>query len=49
MTGRTTIDRVIHSLICVRLGQELGTSSEAAQTLAGVVELLIRAAGAFCP
>ena len=46
---RTAMDRLIHSLICVRLGQELGTSSEAAQTLAGVVELLIRAASVFCP
>lgn len=46
---RTTYDRLIHSLLCVRLGQELGSSSELAQTLAGVVELLIRAASAFCP
>lgn len=49
MTSRATMDRLIHSLLCIRLGQELGTSSEAAQTLAGVVELLIRAAGIFCP
>ena len=47
--SRTTYDRLIHSLLCVRLGQELGTSSEAAQAIAGVVELLIRAACAFCP
>lgn len=46
---RVTWDRLIQSLLCVRLGQELGTSSEAAQTIAGVVELLIRAAAAFCP
>lgn len=46
---RLTYDRLIHSLLCVRLGQELGTSSEAAQTLAGAVELLIRAAAIFCP
>ena len=45
---RTTYDRLIHSLLCVRLGQELGTSSDAAQTVAGVVELLIRAASVFC-
>lgn len=45
---RLTYDRVIHSLLCVRLGQELGSSSEAAQTIAGVVELLIRAASVFC-
>ena len=46
---RTTYDRLIHSLLCVRLGQELGSSSDAAQTLAGAVELLIRAAACFCP
>lgn len=44
---RMTYDRLIHSLLCVRLGQELGSSSEAAQTLAGVVELLVRVAAAF--
>ena len=41
------IDNVIHSLLCVRLGQELGASSEAAQALAGAVDLLIRVVGAF--
>ena len=46
---KTTMDRLIHSLVMIRLGQELGSSSEAAQTLAGVVELLIRAASVFCP
>jgi hypothetical protein len=44
---KTTMDRLIHSLLCVRLGQELGTSSDAAQTLAGVVELLVRVAAAL--
>lgn len=44
---RTTMDRLIHSLLCVRLGQELGTSSEAAQALAGAVDLLIRVVAAF--
>jgi hypothetical protein len=43
------VDRLIHSLLCVRLGQELGTSSEAAQAIAGAVELLIKAAAAFSP
>lgn len=46
---RTTYDRLIHSLLCVRLGQELGSSSDAAQTVAGLVELLVRAAGVFSP
>lgn len=45
---KPTTDRLIHSLLCIRLGQELGASSEAAQAIAGMVDLLIRAAGAFC-
>jgi hypothetical protein len=45
---RLTIDRLIHSLLCVRLGQELGTSSDAAQAIAGAVELVLKAAAAFC-
>lgn len=44
---RLTYDRLIHSLLCVRLGQELGSSSDAAQTIAGIVEALIRAAAVF--
>ena len=32
---------LMHSLILVRLGQELGTDSEAARTLAGVLDLLV--------
>jgi hypothetical protein len=43
------IDRVLHSLLCVRLGQELGTSSDAAQAIAGAVELLVKAAAIICP
>lgn len=42
-----TWDRTIHSLVMIRLGQELGTSSEAAQTIAGIVELLIRVGGSL--
>ena len=44
---KPTIDRVIHSLLCVRLGQELGCSSDAAQAIAGAVEMLIRLASVF--
>ena len=44
---RLTIDRVIHGLVLIRFGQELGTSSELAQAVAGAVELLIRAAAIF--
>ena len=44
---RLTIDRVIHSLVMVRLGQELGTSSEAAKAVAAAVDFLIRAASVF--
>jgi hypothetical protein len=43
------LDRVIHSLLCVRLGQELGTSSEAAQAIAAAVEMLVKAAAIICP
>ena len=40
-------DRLIHSLLCVRLGQELGTSSDIAQAVAGAVELLLKLAAVF--
>jgi hypothetical protein len=46
---RDTWDRLINSLLCVRLGQELGTSSDLAQAVAGAVELLIRVAAIFSP
>ena len=44
---RLTIDRLIHSLLCVRLGQELGTSSDAAQAIAGAVEMVVKIAAVF--
>ena len=44
---KTTMDRLIHSLLCVRLGQELGTSSDIAQAVAGAVELLVKLAAVF--
>jgi hypothetical protein len=31
----------LHSLLCVRLGQELGTASELAQTVAHCIDFLI--------
>jgi len=34
------LDRIIHSLVMVRLGQELGTNSELAQTLASCIDVL---------
>jgi hypothetical protein len=34
------IDRIIHSLVMVRFGQELGTDSELAQAVAGCIDLL---------
>jgi hypothetical protein len=46
---RDTWDRLINSLLCVRLGQELGTSSDIAQAVAGAVETLIRVAAIFSP
>jgi hypothetical protein len=38
---RLTWSRVIDSLVMVRLGQELGTSSELAQSIAGVIDAAI--------
>jgi hypothetical protein len=34
------IDRIIHSLVMVRFGQELGTDSEIAQSVAGCIDVL---------
>jgi hypothetical protein len=31
----------IHSLLCIRLGQELGTSSELAQTIAHSIDFAV--------
>jgi hypothetical protein len=42
---RLTWSRVIDSLVMVRLGQELGTSSELAQSLAGVIDAAIAILG----
>lgn len=44
---RKTWDRLIHSLLMVRLGQELGTDSELAQTIAGSIDTVIRVIGSF--
>lgn len=41
------IDRLIHSLVMIRLGQELGTDSQAARAIHDVLELLAKAAGLF--
>lgn len=38
-------DRLIHSLLCVRLGQELGSSSDAAQAVAGAIETVLQLVG----
>jgi len=40
-------DRLIHSLVMVRLGQELGTDSQAARAIASVLDLLIHTAKSF--
>jgi len=46
---RMTWSRVIDSLVMVRLGQELGTSSELAQSIAGVIDAAIAILGRlFC-
>jgi hypothetical protein len=33
---------LLHSLVCVRLGQELGTSSELAQAVAGSIDFVLK-------
>lgn len=38
---RRTIDRVMYSLLCVRLGQELGTDSRLARAIIDVIELMV--------
>jgi hypothetical protein len=46
---RLTYSRVIDSLVMVRLGQELGNSSELAQSIAGVIDAAIAILGRiFC-
>jgi len=37
----------VQSLVLVRLGQELGSDSSAAQTVAGVIDFLITLIGKF--
>jgi hypothetical protein len=32
---------LLHSLVCVRLGQELGTSSDLAQAVAGSIDFVL--------
>jgi len=44
---RLTWSRVIDSLVMVRLGQELGTSSDLAQSIAGVIDAAIAIIGRF--
>jgi len=38
-------DRLIQSLLLVRLGQELGSSSDAAQAVAGAIEAVVQIVG----
>lgn len=41
------INRLLESLVLVRLGQELGNDTETARNVAAVVDFLIHAAKAF--
>lgn len=41
------LDRLLESLILVRLGQELGSDTHAARQVAAVVDLLINAIKGF--
>lgn len=38
---RMTIDRMIHTLVLVRLGQELGTDSRLARAVHDAIEILV--------
>jgi len=42
---RVNWSRVVDSLVMVRLGQELGTSSDLAQAIAGVIDAAIAILG----
>lgn len=44
---RRHLDQIIHSLLLVRLGQMLGSNSELAQAIAGVIDAAVSAASRF--
>ena len=44
---RKTLNRTIEALVLIRLGQELGTDSDLAQTLAGCIDAAVRLAAFF--
>jgi len=44
---KRTCDRIIHSLVMVRLGQELGTDSDLARAVAVSVDALVSALSRF--
>ena len=41
------LDRLIHSLVMIRLGQELGSDSQAARAVASTIDMLIQAIKGF--
>jgi len=43
-----TWNAAIHSLVCVRLGQELGTSSDLAQAIAHSIDFVLGILARFC-
>ena len=44
---RHNIDSLIHSLVLVRFGQELGTSSEMAQAIAHAIDFAVQVIARF--
>ena len=46
---KRTINNLLPAMVLVRLGQELGTDSPAAQALHDLLELLASVASAFSP
>jgi len=42
------MNRLLHTLFMIRLGQELGTDSQTARALADTIDLLAVVARSFC-
>jgi len=42
------MDKLLHTLLMIRLGQELGTDSQTARAVADTIDLLAVVARSFC-
>ena len=43
------MNKLLHALFMIRLGQELGTDSQTARAVADTIDLLAVVARSFCP